>query len=323
MPAKIRLSRHGRKKKPFYHIVIADSRAPRDGRYIERIGNYDPNANPATIELNFDRALQWLQKGAQPTDTCRAILSYKGVLYKNHLLNGVKKGAFSEDEAENRFNAWVEEKEKKIQAKKDHLSDEEKKSLKERIEAEMKVNETRAQEIAKKQSELAEEAERAVAKEKEGQAVAEESTDEAPEQMEAIAEETAESPKASEEAETDTASAEAQPEAQQMDEKPAEQAESKETPADSQPEAKKDEAPSADKTETEETPADAQSEAKIAEDQPEEIKEMGSAEKEAPEEKVKSNAPSAESKKDNSEKPAENADEETPKAEKKEEKSGK
>ncbi len=91
MPVKIRLSRHGRKKNPYYHIVVADSRAPRDGRYIERIGSYNPLTNPATIELNFDRALDWLQKGAQPTDTCRAILSYKGVLYKNHLLIGVKK----------------------------------------------------------------------------------------------------------------------------------------------------------------------------------------------------------------------------------------
>jgi small subunit ribosomal protein S16 len=113
MPVKIRLSRHGKKRKPYYHIVIADSRAPRDGRLIERVGTYNPNTNPATIELDFDRALDWLLKGAQPTDTCRAILSYKGVLMKKHLLNGVKKGALTEEEAENRFSAWIKGKRSK------------------------------------------------------------------------------------------------------------------------------------------------------------------------------------------------------------------
>ncbi len=116
MPVKIRLARHGRKGRPFYHIVIADSRAPRDGRYIERIGSYNPNTNPATIDLDFDGALNWLQKGAQPTDTARAILSYRGVLLKNHLLKGVKKGAFTKEEAERRFEAWLSEKNAKIQA---------------------------------------------------------------------------------------------------------------------------------------------------------------------------------------------------------------
>ena len=158
MPAKIRLTRHGKKKKPFYHIVIADSRAPRDGRFIERIGIYNPNTNPATIELKFDSALNWLQKGAQPTDTCRAILSYKGVLFKNHLLNGVKKGAFSEDEAEKRFQTWLKEKEGKIQAKQEKLLSAKNDAQKKVLEAEIKVNEARAQEIAKKQSDLAEEA---------------------------------------------------------------------------------------------------------------------------------------------------------------------
>ena len=94
MPAKIRLARHGRKRYAFYHIVVADSRAPRDGRYIERIGTYNPNTNPATIDLDFDKALDWLLKGAQPTDTANAILSYKGVNYKKHLLGGVKKRSF-------------------------------------------------------------------------------------------------------------------------------------------------------------------------------------------------------------------------------------
>ena len=100
MAVKIRLARHGKKAAPFYHIVAADSRAPRDGKFIEKLGTYNPITNPATIELNFERALDWLMKGAQPTDTCRAILSYKGVLYKKHLLGGVAKGAFSESDAE-------------------------------------------------------------------------------------------------------------------------------------------------------------------------------------------------------------------------------
>lgn len=158
MPAKIRLTRQGRKKRPFYHIVIADSRAPRDGRFIERIGIYDPNTNPATIELNFDSALNWLQNGAQPTDTCRAILSYKGVLFKNHLLNGVKKGAFSEEEAEKRFQGWLKDKEGKIQSKKDMLLSDKNEKKKVILAAEAKVNEARVEELAKRQSALAEEA---------------------------------------------------------------------------------------------------------------------------------------------------------------------
>ncbi|MBK5202921.1 MAG: 30S ribosomal protein S16 [Prolixibacteraceae bacterium] len=150
MPAKIRLQRHGRKGYAFYHIVIADSRAPRDGRYIERIGSYDPNTNPATITLDFDKAIDWLAKGAQPTDTAKSILSYKGVLYKKHLLGGVKKGAFTEEEGERRFQVWMTEKEAKIQAKKNHLSEESEASKKSRLEAEVKVNQDRADALAKK-----------------------------------------------------------------------------------------------------------------------------------------------------------------------------
>ena len=114
MATKIRLQRHGKKRRPFYHIVIADSRAKRDGKFIEKIGTYNPNTKPASIDLNFDSALSWLQKGAIPTDTARAILSYKGVLLKKHLLDGVKKGAFDENTAEERFNKWINEKEEKI-----------------------------------------------------------------------------------------------------------------------------------------------------------------------------------------------------------------
>jgi small subunit ribosomal protein S16 len=150
MPVKIRLSRHGRKKAPFYHIVVADSRAPRDGRFIERIGTYNPITDPATIELNFDRALDWLQKGAQPTDTTRAILSYKGVLIKKHLLEGIKKGALTEEQAEEKFQSWLKEKESKIQSKIERIAKSQKDEIASRVEAESKVRETREQEIAKK-----------------------------------------------------------------------------------------------------------------------------------------------------------------------------
>ena len=156
MPLKIRLTRQGRKRKPFYHIVIADSRAPRDGKYIERIGLYNPVANPATIEMNFDRALYWVQQGAQPTDTCRALLSANGVMYKKHLLEGVKKGAFSEEEAEKRFDSWKKEKEAKLHAIRSKLKKAKDAEEKKRIEAEVKIHEAKAEEIARKNAELAE-----------------------------------------------------------------------------------------------------------------------------------------------------------------------
>ena len=122
MAVKIRLARHGKKGFAFYHIVAADSRAPRDGKFIEKLGTYNPNTNPATIDLNFEKALDWLLKGAQPTDTCRAILSYKGVMYKKHLLGGVAKGAFSESDAEAKFNKWLSEKQTKIENKTNKLA---------------------------------------------------------------------------------------------------------------------------------------------------------------------------------------------------------
>ena len=152
MPAKIRLTRQGRKKKPFYHIVVADSRAPRDGRYIEQIGLYDPSTTPATINLNFDQALDWLQKGAQPTDTCRAILSYKGVMMKKHLLEGVKKGALTQEEALSRFDKWLNEKEAKIQAKAEKVSKAKETDAKQRLENEVKVKEAMAEAVAKKKA---------------------------------------------------------------------------------------------------------------------------------------------------------------------------
>ena len=115
MATRIRLQRHGKKGKPFYHIVIADQRSKRDGRYIERIGSYNPITVPATIDLEFDKAVDWVMKGAQPSDTARAILSYKGVLMKKHLLVGVRKGALTEEQAEEKFAAWMSDKESKIQ----------------------------------------------------------------------------------------------------------------------------------------------------------------------------------------------------------------
>jgi small subunit ribosomal protein S16 len=155
MPAKIRLQRHGRKRYAYYHIVIADSRAPRDGRNVERIGSYNPNTNPATIDLDFDKAIDWLVKGAQPTDTVRAILSYKGVMYKKHLLGGVAKGAFTAEEADAKFEAWTAEKANKVQAKKDGLVVNSESSRKAQLEAETKKNAERLKAIAKRNADAA------------------------------------------------------------------------------------------------------------------------------------------------------------------------
>lgn len=150
MPAKIRLQRHGKKGSPFYHIVIADGRAPRDGRFIEKIGTYNPITNPAEINIDLDKALTWLKNGAQPSETVRAILSYKGVLYKSHLLKGVEKGALTEEQAEAKFQVWLQEKEAKIEAKKKGLTDAERLERKKAFEAEAKVKEDKAAEVAKK-----------------------------------------------------------------------------------------------------------------------------------------------------------------------------
>jgi len=152
MATKIRLSRHGKTHRAFYHIVVADGRAPRDGRFIEKLGTYNPIADPAEIVLNFDKALNWIQNGAQPTDTARAILSHKGVMYKHHLLKGVKKGAFTETEAEAKFQKWMEEKEAKIAAKRSGIDEKARTEQKARIDAEAKINEDRAAEIAKKKA---------------------------------------------------------------------------------------------------------------------------------------------------------------------------
>ncbi len=140
MPVKIRLQRHGKKGKPFYWIIAADARAPRDGKYLDKIGIYNPNTNPATIELDVDDAVKWLQNGAQPTDTARAILSYKGALLKKHLAGGVRKGALTEEQAEEKFQAWVNEKEDKVSAKKEGLSKEQEAARKKALDAEKEAN---------------------------------------------------------------------------------------------------------------------------------------------------------------------------------------
>jgi small subunit ribosomal protein S16 len=161
MAVKIRLARKGRKKLAYYHIVVADSRSPRDGRYIEKIGKYNPLTNPATIELDFDKALGWLQNGALPSETCRAILSYKGVLIKKHLLEGVKKGAFDDAEAAKRFEEWMKQNEEKIESKKSGLEKSKDDDLERKLSAEKKINEVRAAKLAKKQADLAAKAEAA------------------------------------------------------------------------------------------------------------------------------------------------------------------
>ena len=161
MAVKIRLARKGRKKLAYYHIVVADSRSPRDGRYIELIGKYNPLTNPATIELDFDKALGWLQNGALPSETCRAILSYKGVLLKKHLLEGVKKGAFDEAEATKRFEEWMKQNDAKIEAKKSGLEKSREDEIEKQLTAEKKINETRAAKLARKQAEMAAKAEAA------------------------------------------------------------------------------------------------------------------------------------------------------------------
>ena len=166
MSVKIRLQRHGKKGKPFFHIVVADARARRDGKFIEKIGTYNPVSNPAIIELNVDSAVKWLNNGAQPTDTARAILSYKGVLYKKHLLGGVAKGAFDEAEAEKRFSAWLENKEQQVLGKKDNLNKAKDDAKKAALEAEAKVNQARLDAAAKVEADAKAEADAKLAEEK-------------------------------------------------------------------------------------------------------------------------------------------------------------
>lgn len=161
MATKIRLQRHGRKSYAFFHIVVADSRAPRDGKNIEKLGVYNPNTNPATIELDIDGTLKWLENGAQPTDTCRAILSYKGVLYRKHLNGGVKKGAFTQEEADAKFEAWLNEKANKVQDGANAIAKVKDGAKAEAMKAEVAIKEAKAAVIAAKKSALTAEVEAA------------------------------------------------------------------------------------------------------------------------------------------------------------------
>ncbi len=148
MATKIRLQRFGKKGKPFFHVVVADSRSPRDGKFIERLGSYNPNTNPATIDINFDKTLDWILKGAEPTDTCRAILSYKGVLYRKHLEGGIKKGALTAEQADAKFTQWLEAKGGQIEGKKETLSSSKVEARKVALAAETKKNEDRGAALA-------------------------------------------------------------------------------------------------------------------------------------------------------------------------------
>jgi small subunit ribosomal protein S16 len=223
MAVRLRLQRHGKKGKPFYHLVAADARAKRDGRFIEKVGTYNPNTNPATIDVVHDRALHWLQVGAEPTETARAILKYTGVVFHNHLLNGVKKGALTEDEAQKRFEAWHNEKQAKIQAKRDGLSADAAKAASSALAAEKKLNEERAAALAAAASDLAAEAEAAAAEAAAEEAPeAEAAAEEAPE-AEAAAEEAPEAEAAAEEAPEAEAAAEEAPEAEAAAEDSAEE----------------------------------------------------------------------------------------------------
>ena len=160
MPVKIRLQRHGKKGKPFYWVVAADARAKRDGRYLEKIGTYNPNTNPATIDINEENAVNWLEKGAQPTDTARTLMSYKGIMLKHHLNGGVRKGALTQEEADKKLAVWLEEKDAKILAKKEGLTKEEADAKTERLAAEKAVSDKRLADAAAAEAEatLAEEA---------------------------------------------------------------------------------------------------------------------------------------------------------------------
>lgn len=201
MATRMRLQRHGRKGRPFYHIVIADGRAPRDGKFIEKIGTYNPISNPAEIVLDFDKALSWLQKGAQPSDTVNAILRFKGVLLKNHLQKGILKGALTQEQADAKFNAWVKEREARNVSKKSNIEQKQRDARKSVLEAEKKVSEARLAKIQeKKMAEMK-------ALEEAAKAAAAEAAEAAAETAEAAAEEVA--PTAEETAtETDTPKAE-------------------------------------------------------------------------------------------------------------------
>ncbi len=240
MPTKIRLQRKGKKGQPFYHLVVADGRAPRDGKFIERLGTYNPLTHPATIEINFDRSLYWIQVGAQPTDTARYILSSKGVMLKHHLLKGVKKGALTEEQVEEKFQEWLKEKQEKLEKIRKDAEMSDKDKGKKQLEAERKINETRADEISKKraQENLKIEGEAEAQKD---EAVAKEEAKEAAKEEQPKAEEKAEAAPAKEEKpeKEEEAKKEEQPKAEEK----AEAAPAKEEKPEKEEEAKKEDKP--------------------------------------------------------------------------------
>ena len=230
MPVKIRLQRHGKTGKPFYWIVAADARSKRDGRYLEKLGTYNPNTNPATVEVKLDNAVNWLEKGAQPTDTARNLLSYRGVMLKYHLKGGIRKGALSQEEADKKFAAWLEEKEAKIQSKKDGLSQSESELKAKRLADEKAVSDKRLADAAAAEAEAA--AEDAAAESTEAEEATTEVAEAPAEQTEAPAEEaTTEKEAVAEEVEQEAKETEAaeEPEASaEQTEAPAEQTEASE-----------------------------------------------------------------------------------------------
>ena len=230
MPVKIRLQRHGKKGKPFYWIVAADARSKRDGRYLEKLGTYNPNTNPATVEVKLDNAVNWLEKGAQPTDTARTLLSYRGVMLKHHLNGGIRKGALSQEEADKKFAAWLEEKEAKIQSKKDGLSQSESELKAKRLADEKAVSDKRLADAAAAEAEAA--AEEAAADSTEAEEATTEAAEAPAEQTEAPAEEArTEKEAVAEEAEQEAKETEAAEETEvsaEQTEAPAEQTEASE-----------------------------------------------------------------------------------------------
>ncbi|MAG18515.1 MAG: 30S ribosomal protein S16, partial [Flavobacteriaceae bacterium] len=237
MPVRIRLQRHGKKGKPFYWIVAADGRAKRDGRYLEKIGTYNPNTNPASVELDVDQAVKWLENGAQPSDTARTLLSYRGAMMKHHLNGGVKKGAFSQEEADKRFATWLEEKQAKIQMKIDGLDKDKATDLAQRLEAEKAVNQKRIADLSA--AAKVEETTEGEATEATAEASIEEAEPEATEvvQKEASADEIAEETPAVEEAKVEETAAEetaeevSASEEPKAEEAPTEEVKNEETPA--------------------------------------------------------------------------------------------
>jgi small subunit ribosomal protein S16 len=230
MATRIRLQRHGKKNKAFFHLVAADSRAKRDGKFIEKLGTYNPNTNPATIEINFDKTLHWVQVGAEMSETARAILSYKGVLHKNHLLNGVKKGALTTEQAEEKFAAWLAEKDAKVTGKVDTLAKNEAADKAARMKAEEVANAAKAAAVEAKNTPVVEEVEEAPVAEEATEAtetvVEETPVVEAAEEVVAVVEETP----AVEAAEEVAAVVEETPAVEEATETPAEEA-GEETPA--------------------------------------------------------------------------------------------